>query len=176
MYSCFYTVSFSFHFSFCIRLYQYIHGGNLNSSQLAMTAPVLTSITPSPHGSVYKVKLFVPIIYIYEGTLPVPNPQLNLQVDKWRAHCVAVRKFSGFAQDDNINKEVEALVTSLNKHLTGNAPVLGDESSFSIAQYNASHHTSGRLNEVWMVVSGFNAEGCLSQEAHWFGCLRFHSI
>uniref|UniRef100_A0A5B7BF28 Putative heme-binding protein 2 n=1 Tax=Davidia involucrata TaxID=16924 RepID=A0A5B7BF28_DAVIN len=142
------------------RLYQYIHGSNLNSSRFMMTTPILTSITPSENGSDYFVRFY--LSSKYEGGPPQPYPELNLLFDKWTSHCVAVRKFSGFAKDDNISKEIEALVTSLDKILTGKTANMKDKNSYTIAQYNASSHLSGRLNEVWMNVSGFTAEGCPS--------------
>lgn len=126
-----------------------------------MTAPVITSInsSSSSHGSDYFIKYYVPAKYV--GNPPQPNPELNLQLEKWRSHCIAVRKFTGFADDDNTNKESEALVNSLNKYLTRiKGAVLVDKSFYSVAQYNASSHLSGRLNEVWIDVSGFAAEGC----------------
>lgn len=136
-------------FFMIIRLYQYIHGANLNSTQLAMTAPVLTAITEAPHGSSFSVKMSLSAYY--EGTPPQPNSELDLQLEKWRAKCIAIRKFSGFARDDNISEEVEALGASLNEHWNG---TLESKSSYTIAQYNASNHLSGRFNEVWMAVSG----------------------
>ncbi|KAF7829332.1 heme-binding protein 2-like [Senna tora] len=141
------------------RLYQYMHGGNLNSSKLAFTAPVLTSIpsSTSSHGNDYVVMFYVSTKY--QGKPPQPNPELKLQVDKWRSHCIAVRKFSGFANDDNINKQVEALINSLSKYY-GSSDTIQDKGSYSIAQYNSSRHLSGRLNEVWINVSGPNAQGC----------------
>lgn len=143
------------------RLYQYIHGANLNSSELKITAPVLTSITTqSPHESIYAVKLYMSANY--GGASPQPNPELNLVLDKWRSHCVAVKKFSGYAKDDNINKEMEALVTVLGKISGGKPDSIEGKGSYSIAQYNAPSRLSGRLNEVWMNVSGFAAEGCPS--------------
>lgn len=75
---------------------------------------------------------------------------------------MAVRKFSGFAEDDNVKKEMEALVASLIARPTANK-ALDANVSYTIAQYNSSRHLSGRLNEVWIDVSGFNVEGCLPQ-------------
>ncbi|KDP26633.1 hypothetical protein JCGZ_17791 [Jatropha curcas] len=140
------------------RIYQYIHGANLNSSQLPMTAPVLTSITTSASNTLYYVKLF-----LSKGNPPQANPELNLQLDRWKAQCIAVRKFPGFAEDNNVKKEMAGLVASLNKHLTttGQMAALDGNSSYTIAQYNSSRIASGRLNEVWIDVSGFNVEGCL---------------
>ncbi|KAF2301631.1 hypothetical protein GH714_028421 [Hevea brasiliensis] len=108
--------------------------------------------------TLYYVKLF-----LSKRNPPEPNPELNLQLETWNAQCMAIRKFSGFAKDDNVKKEMEALVTSLTKHPTGNT-VLDYNISYTIAQYNSSHHTSGRLNEVWIDVSGFNMEGCLPKQ------------
>ncbi|EEF34460.1 heme-binding protein 2 [Ricinus communis] len=138
------------------RIYQYIHGENLNSAQLPMTAPVLTSIVPSSTATVHYVRLF-----LNKSNPPQPNPELNLQFTKWRAQCIAVRNFSGFAEDDNVKKEMEGLVASLTKHSTGNTAVINDTSSYTIAQYNSSHYQSRRYNEVWIDVSGVNIDGCL---------------
>ncbi|KAI9125217.1 hypothetical protein K1719_003833 [Acacia pycnantha] len=142
------------------RLYQYMHGGNMDSSRMAFTAPALTSITSStssssaPHGNNYVIMSYMSAKY--NGKPPEPNPELNLQVEKWKAHCIAVRKFSGFARDDNINTEVEALRNSL----SGKAATIQDKGTYAIAQYNDSHHISGRLNEVWINVSGPFGQGC----------------
>ncbi|KAL5552840.1 hypothetical protein UlMin_040241 [Ulmus minor] len=139
------------------RLYQYIHGANLNSTRIRISAPVLTSNIAS---SEYYARLY--LSSKYEKAPPQPNPELNLQLTKWKTQCLAVRNFSGFAKDDNIGSEVENLRNSLNTHLDiGKAVTLEDKSSFTIAQYNSSRHQTGRLNEVWMkILSGFTAEGC----------------
>ena len=143
-----------------LRLYKYIHGANLNSSQFAITAPVLTSVTPSALGSEYTVRFF--FSPKYEESPPQPYPELNLQFDKWRSHCVAVRVFPGFAKDDTISKEIKALETSLDDYLFGKSAVLEEKNSYTIAQYNASYHPTGRVNEVWLNISGLTAEGCPS--------------
>ncbi|KAK9027711.1 hypothetical protein V6N11_067534 [Hibiscus sabdariffa] len=142
------------------RLYQYLHGANRNSTHFFMTKPVLTTIIPSHHGSLssFIVSYYLPAEY---ESPPPPSADLNLQLDKWKGHCIAVRKFAGYAMDDNVEKEKDALVSSLGKRLE--RPMQGMENryyNYSIAQYNASKHPTGRLNEVWMDVSGFAAEGC----------------
>ncbi|KAJ0095374.1 hypothetical protein Patl1_16075 [Pistacia atlantica] len=138
------------------RLYQYMHGANLNASQFAVTAPVLTSVSPLADGSAYFVRMYLPV----NRSPPQPKSELNIQIDTWRSHCVAVRNFTGFAKDDNVNKEAEALADSLNKYFSGNTTAPQDKTSYTIAQYNASRHLTGRLNEVWMNVSRFSGEGC----------------
>ncbi|XP_068462872.1 heme-binding-like protein At3g10130, chloroplastic [Phaseolus vulgaris] len=132
------------------RLYQYIHGANSDSSKIAFTAPALTSVPWSSSSSGdYTVRMFIPSGF--EGKPPVPNPELKLRIEKWKSECIAVRKFSGYAKDDNINKEMEALVTALNKQ----SVTIQDTNSYIIANYNASsHNTTQRLNEVWINVSG----------------------
>ncbi|KAI3892946.1 hypothetical protein MKX03_037510 [Papaver bracteatum] len=106
----------------------------------------------------YIVRYIVPMEF--HGVAPRPSADLNLQFLKWISHCVAVRKFSGFAADNNINKEVESLVNSLGKLQLGDSVAL-NKHQYSIAQYNASTHTVGCLNEVWMDVgSAFIKEGC----------------
>lgn len=122
-----------------------------------MSAPVLTRIGSSS-SSEYYVRLYLSAKY---ERPPQPSPELNLQLDKWKSHCIAVRKFSGFAKDDNVNEEFEALLNSLNQYSDGNTSIVEDKSSYTIAQYNASRHLTGRLNEVWIDVLGFTKEGCL---------------
>ncbi|KAI4328194.1 hypothetical protein L6164_020570 [Bauhinia variegata] len=139
------------------RLYQYLHGANMNSSKLEITAPVLTRIAPSSQGNNYTVRLYVP--NKYQDKPPQPNPELKLQLAKWGTRCIAVRKFTGFAKDDNINKETEALVSSLKKQLPGNSTTIV-KNFYTIAQYNSSSERMGRLNEVWIKVLGLAAEGC----------------
>ncbi|KAL1327506.1 hypothetical protein HN51_037558 [Arachis hypogaea] len=140
------------------RLYEYIHGGNLNSSKLAFTAPVLTSMPSS--GDDYVVRMYVSARF--QGKPPLPNQELKLQVEKWKAQCIAVRTFSGFAADDNIYKEIEALINSVNRRREDgrSSGTIQDKGSYTIAQYNGSSHNTGRLNEVWINVSGLTSEGC----------------
>ncbi|KAF8016383.1 hypothetical protein BT93_H1784 [Corymbia citriodora subsp. variegata] len=133
------------------RVYQYIHGANLDSAKIDMTAPIVTSIEQSSQGSFksYRVNFYLPAEF--QGAPPQPNPELNLELDERKAQCVAVRKFSGFARDDNIDEEREALMASLDNH-TCSGIIKDDKNAFAVAQYNASYHLSGRLNEIWLKV------------------------
>ncbi|KAK3017378.1 hypothetical protein RJ639_006313 [Escallonia herrerae] len=89
----------------------------------------------------------------YEGPRPQPYAELGLHLDKWKIHCIVIRRFLGFAKDNNIGKEKEALVSSLDKIFHGKNAILGDKNSYGVAQYNSSPYLSGRLNEVWINVS-----------------------
>lgn len=151
-------------YCFSFRLYQYLQGANLNSTHFSMTKPVLTSISPSHYGSSsssYTVRYYLPSEYNYKSP-PQPSAELNLQLDKWKSECIAVRKFPGYATDDNVEKEKDALVSSITKRLPALMQAVDNNLyyNYSIAQYNASKHRTGRINEVWIDVSGITAEGC----------------
>ncbi|CAI9092976.1 OLC1v1028362C1 [Oldenlandia corymbosa var. corymbosa] len=143
------------------RVYQYIHGANLNSSQMVITAPVLTTFSSATGATDSYVKFYMPAKF--QPMPPFPMPELNLNFERWRAQCYAVRKFPGFAKDEGISKQIGALVAALNNDLSGVVQILDDRAySFTIAQYNASSRLTGRLNEVWFNVSAFALEGCPS--------------
>lgn len=125
-----------------------------------MTVPVLTSIVPGAgplHSSAYFVKFYLP--EEFQAEPPSPLPELNLQPDSWTSHCIAVRKFSGFARDRNIAKEAEKLAISLSRSPWANS-TSASEYAYSIAQYNSPFKIIGRVNEVWVDVSGSEANGC----------------
>ncbi|KVI05667.1 uncharacterized protein LOC112524268 [Cynara cardunculus var. scolymus] len=135
------------------RLYQYVHGGNEYNTRFKITTPTVTTVTAaaSNGSSDYLVSMYVASI----SSPPMASPQLNLHISNWKNHCVAVRRFSGFAGDDNIYKERSLLSFSLAKSLIlngKNVSISDDKSSYSIAQYNASSHLSGRVNEAWINV------------------------
>lgn len=144
------------------RLFQFIQGANLNSSRIPMTAPVLTSIVPGAgplHSSAYFVRFYLPVKF--QANPPVPLPELDLKPDKWPVHCVAVRKFSGFARDDNIVKEAEKLATSLNRSPWANFTTSESSYAYSIAQYSSPFQIFGRVNEIWVDVESSELDDCV---------------
>ena len=87
------------------------------------------------------------------------------------SHCVAIRRFGGFASDFNVAEEASGLAQSLEKSVW--ADVISQASAdggeaYTIAQYNSPFEISGRVNEVWVRfgVEGPNAESCLPEQAH----------
>lgn len=135
----------------------------MNFSRISMTVPVLTSIVPRAgplHSSAYFVKFYLPAKF--SAIPPLPLPELNLRPDSWKSHCIAVRKFSGFARDRNIVKEAEKLALSLSKSPWANSTSTDSGYAYSIAQYNSPLKFIRRVNEIWVDVSGSNEDDCKS--------------
>ncbi|KAI4343728.1 hypothetical protein L6164_011043 [Bauhinia variegata] len=145
------------------RLFQYIMGANLNFSRIAMTVPVLTSIVPGAgpfHSSGYFVSFYLPVKF--QATPPLPLPELNLKPCASHGRCVAVRKFSGFARDDNIVQEAEKLAFSLSRSPWANSTSSKTQHGYSIAQYNSPFRLIGRTNEVWVDIDALELDDCKS--------------
>lgn len=144
------------------RLFQYIQGANLNSSRIPMTVPLLTSIVPGAgpfDSSGYIVRLYLPSEF--EDSPPLPLPELKLHADRWGSHCIAVRKFSGFAKDNNIVKEAANLANSLrNSPWAHSFSDSQEDYAYSIAQYNNPFRIIGRVNEVWAIIAASVSEQC----------------
>ncbi|KAF5199933.1 Soul heme-binding family protein [Thalictrum thalictroides] len=146
------------------RLFQYIQGANLNNSRISMTTPVLTSIVSAGpfQSSAYNVRFYLPVKF--QGIPPLPLPELDLRPVASGSHCVAVRKFSGFARDKNIVAEAEKLSVSLTRSPWANSTAKGTY-GYSIAQYNSPFRFIRRVNEVWVNLDGSKVEGCQSDVA-----------
>ncbi|CAJ1943816.1 unnamed protein product [Sphenostylis stenocarpa] len=132
------------------RLFQFTEGANLNFSRIPMTVPVLTTTVPGAgplQSQGYYVSLYLPIKF--QGNPPLPLPELNIRPYEFTTHCVAVRKFSGFAKDGRIVKEAEKLATSLSRSPWAPSTT---RRGYSIAQYNTPIRIVSRKNEVWVDV------------------------
>ena len=133
----------------------------MNFSRIAMTAPVLTSIVPEAgplHSSAYFVRLYLPVKF--EASPPLPLPELSLKPYAWDSHCIAVRKFSGFARDSNIVEEAEKLAISLSRSPWANSTSSESSYAYSIAQYSSPFRIIGRVNEVWVDINASELDGC----------------
>lgn len=128
-----------------------------------MTAPVLTSIVREAgplHSSAYIVRFYLPVKF--QASPPLPLPELNLRPRSWDSRCIAVRKFSGFARDNNIVEEAEKLGISLNRSPWANSTSSERSNAYSIAQYNSPFRIIGRVNEVWVDIDASGLDGCKS--------------
>ncbi|XP_061366828.1 uncharacterized protein LOC133309971 [Gastrolobium bilobum] len=133
------------------RLFQFIEGANLNFSRIPMTAPVLTSMVPGAgplQSQGYYVSLYLPVKF--QANPPLPLPELNIKPYEFSSHCIAVRKFSGFAKDERIVKEAEKLATSLSRSPWADSTSSKGQRAYSIAQYNTPFRVIKRRNEVWV--------------------------
>lgn len=131
-----------------------------------MTIPVLTTAVPGAgplQSQGYYVSLYLPVKF--QGDPPVPLPELNIKPYEFSSHCVAVRKFSGFAKDERIVKEAEKLATSLSRSPWAESKT---GRGYSIAQYNTPIRIVKRKNEVWVDIDAPEL-GCKSVgvAAHW---------
>ncbi|KAJ6339753.1 hypothetical protein OIU77_007657 [Salix suchowensis] len=144
-------------------LFQYIQGANLNYSRIAMTAPVVTSIIPGAgpfQSSAYAVRFYLPVKF--QADPPAPLDELHLKPYMWNSRCVAVRKFHGYAKDENVAGEAKRLAVSLSRSPWFNSTSTESNYSYSIAQYDSPFHFIGRANEVWADIKAPGANGCES--------------
>ncbi|KAF9667896.1 hypothetical protein SADUNF_Sadunf15G0070800 [Salix dunnii] len=145
------------------QLFQYIQGANLNYSRIAMTAPVVTSIIPGAgpfRSSAYAVRFYLPLKF--QADPPAPLDELHLKPYMWSSRCVAVRRFPGYAKDENVAGEAKRLAVSLSRSPWVNSTSTESNYSYSIAQYDSPFHFIGRANEVWADIKAPGANGCES--------------
>ncbi|KAL2321803.1 hypothetical protein Fmac_026182 [Flemingia macrophylla] len=132
------------------RLFQFTQGANLNFSRIPTTVPLLTTTVPAAgplHSQAYYVSLYLPLHF--QAAPPAPLPELNINPYQFTAHCVAVRRFSGFANDERVLKEAQKLATSLAASPWAHSV---SQRGYSIAQFNTPLRIFNRKNEVWVDV------------------------
>jgi len=88
------------------RIAGYIFGGNIEQKQIAMTAPVIMQITSKFH-----MAFVMPKNYSIKD-LPIPNNK-DVQIEKIDSRKMAVLRFSGFMNENNINKKTQELLKVL---------------------------------------------------------------
>ncbi|KAJ6882346.1 heme-binding protein 2 [Populus alba x Populus x berolinensis] len=142
------------------RLFQYIQGANLNYLRIAVIVPVVTSIVPGDTKLTAEVRFYLPVKH--QADLPVPLDELHLKPYAWDSHCVAVRKFSRYAKDENIAEEAKRLADSLSRSPWANLSSTESNYSYSIVQYDSPFQFIGRTNEMWADIKVSGADGCKS--------------
>ncbi|XP_078434817.1 uncharacterized protein LOC144705853 [Wolffia australiana] len=133
-------------------LFAYINGRNDQGARVNMTAPAIVDITPSEvatKNSTFVVRFFVPKALKKEALPTAPF----VTVGNWpRTKFVAVKRYGGFANDNNIPPQVQALTESLRG--TRWAAALRDgkavPSTYYVASYNGPFEFD-RVNEVFFL-------------------------
>ncbi|KAK7330512.1 hypothetical protein VNO77_24707 [Canavalia gladiata] len=151
------------------RLFQFSQGANLNFSRIPMTVPVLTTMVPGSgplQSQGYYVSFYLPVKF--QPNPPLPLPELNIKPYEFTSHCIAVRKFSGFAKDDRIVKEAQKLATSLSRSPWADSISSKTHRAYSIAQYSTPFRIVKRRNEVWVDIdaSDLGCDKSLAVEAY----------
>jgi hypothetical protein len=99
-------------------LFNYIQGANTTQKKISMTAPVITSekipMTAPVISDQHYMAFVLPSSYSKE-TVPKPtNTQINIKIQPERT--IAVKRFSGRATTKDIEKQLDILYKTLQKH------------------------------------------------------------
>jgi len=113
----------------------YIFGGNKKNEKIAMTSPVAMSL-----GDSTTMMFMVPKKFNKE-TLPQPN-ESQIKFREEPAKTVAAISFSGWANDEKIEKFKQQLITALN------AEGIKFSNRFYFLGYNAPFEVFNRKNEI----------------------------
>jgi hypothetical protein len=113
----------------------YIFGGNKKNEKIAMTSPVAMSL-----GDSTTMMFMVPKKFNKE-TLPQPN-ESQIKFREEPAKIVAAISFSGWANDEKIEKFKQRLITALN------AEGMQFSNRFYFLGYNAPFEVFNRKNEI----------------------------
>lgn len=146
-----------------LKLFDYVQGNNGKHERIQMTAPVLTDVYLSSRGPACDLSFVVRLSVAKKFEEMVEKDNFNnqsLHVESWNGWCAAVRKFGGFATDENIVDEAQRLKTSLlatpwarftnNTYNNKCVPKDGELPwIFDVAQYNSPFENESRSNEIW---------------------------
>ena len=122
------------------KLAGYIFGGNTEGKKIAMTSPVHMAINDTSSS----MSFVMPSSY-NKNNLPLPNdPDVNIKTSP--EEYVAAITFSGFASNENIQKQTQRLTDALNAH---NIPYYGN---FRYLGYNPPYQLFDRKNEIIVAV------------------------
>ncbi|XOV67744.1 MAG: heme-binding protein [Fluviicola sp.] len=123
------------------KLANYIFGGNQESTQIAMTSPVMMDL-----GDSSAMHFFMPDGYNLEN-LPSPNNE-EVLLNELSPKRVAVVKFGGWANQSRIDKYKEKLIKYLDEE------GIEHTGKFSFLGYNSPYEVTDRRNEVIVELKG----------------------
>tara|TARA_B100000768_G_scaffold181325_1_gene203833 strand:- start:2003 stop:2614 length:612 start_codon:yes stop_codon:yes gene_type:complete len=129
-------------------LANYIFGGNKDSLQMAMTSPVLYNMSNKSSFS------FIMPLEFAINNLPSPNTE-KIFFETVKNQCIAVIKFSGFANEKNCAaKHLELLNVLKQNNISCN-------NDFMIAVYQPPYQIINRKNEIWIEVNALEVKNVL---------------
>lgn len=117
------------------KLGGYIFGANTSNKKIAMTAPVATSLGDN------SAMLFMVPKHLKKEELPTPN-QSDITFKEMPRKTMAVISFSGWADDEKIEKYKNMLITSLAQKKVNHT------NNFFFFAYNPPYDLFFRKNEV----------------------------
>ena len=154
-----------------MRLFDYISGrGNVNHTNVPMTAPVLNTVKPGaePNDGKFKVSFFVPYYlqpYNNGGRTTAPAPtHPDVFLDSQPARVVAVRSYGGF--DRSWASDVMPRFEQLALAMDAFGLSFGERVEY-VAQYDSPFHIFNRHNEVWFEPPTQPAKGAAVSCAGW---------
>jgi hypothetical protein len=126
-------------------LANYIFGGNKDNIQMAMTSPVLYNMSNKSSFS------FIMPLKFDINDLPSPNSQ-KIFFETVKNQCIAVIKFSGFANEKNCAAKHLELLNILKKYN------IACSKDFMIAVYQPPYQIINRKNEIWVEVNALEVK------------------
>lgn len=128
------------------RLFKYISGSNEDDQKIAMTAPVVTRVTPGDGPfckSLFSVHFFVP--FKWQDKPPKPSSP-DVHIESAGSETFAVSQFGGYLVDDyTLSIKAKALQAELEKD-----SVKYENDSFFTAGYDPPFRLQHRHNEIWI--------------------------
>ncbi len=123
------------------KLANYIFGGNVEKTQIAMTTPVHMDVTDS----LSSMSFVMPANYTKEN-VPLPNDP-SVTIDRTSDEYVAAIKFAGFASEKDVKFYTEKLKKAL---IEKGVSYYGH---FRFLGYNPPYQLVGRKNEIIISVN-----------------------
>ena len=129
-------------------LANYIFGGNKDSLKMAMTSPVIYNMS-----NISSFSFIMPLEFEINN-LPSPNTE-KIFFETVENQCIAVIKFSGFANEKNCAaKHLELLNILEQNNISCN-------NDFMIAVYQPPYQIINRKNEIWIEVNALEVKNVL---------------
>ena len=129
-------------------LANYIFGGNKDSLKMAMTSPVIYNMS-----NISSFSFIMPLEFEINN-LPSPNTE-KIFFETVENQCIAVIKFSGFANEKNCAaKHLELLNILEQNNISCN-------NDFMIAVYQPPYQIINRKNEIWVEVNALEIKNVL---------------